>query len=208
MKKDAKKTIEIKDGDSPASEHNGKPPAKGDTTRRQETTLSAAAEKAAKRKPKSRKGDSSRKEKEALKAEAEKWRDQYLRKAAEFENFRKRKGRELAETWAMASAEFAKKLLPALDDLDRTLDAAKKDKNYNALVQGLELVHRAFIKVLEDENVETIQAIGEAFNPEFHEALLQIEKDGVEPNIVVDQSQKGYRMGDRILRPAKVIVSK
>ena len=138
----------------------------------------------------------------------ERFRDQYLRKAAEFENFRKRKEKEVLEAWEIAKAELIKKFLPAFDDLDRTLESAKKDKNFDALVQGLELVNKAFLKVLEDEEVEAIDAVGEDFDPEFHEALLQMEKEGVEPNNVIDEKQKGYKKGKRILRHSKVVVSK
>lgn len=148
------------------------------------------------------------KERERLKKELEQFRERYLRKAAEFENFRKRKEKEVLESWEIARAELIKKFLPAFDDLARTLESAKKDENFDMLVQGLELVNKAFLKVLEDEEVETIAAVGEPFNPEFHEALLQMEKEGVESNIVIDESQKGYKKGKRILRPAKVVVSK
>ena len=127
---------------------------------------------------------------------------------AEFDNFRKRKERELAESWENAGAEFVKKILPVLDDLDRTLDSAKNDQNFDGLVQGLELIHKSFLKILEEENVEVIDAIGHEFNPEYHDALMQMEKDGAAPNTVIDQSQKGYKKGDKILRPSKVVVSK
>ncbi|MFQ5630386.1 MAG: nucleotide exchange factor GrpE [bacterium] len=149
-----------------------------------------------------------KKEIERLKSELTQLRDQYLRKAAEFENFRKRKEKEILESWEIAKADLIKKFLPAFDDLDRTLESAKKDENFDALVLGLELVNKAFLKVLEDEEVEAIAAVGEPFNPEFHEALLQMEKEDVESNIVIDESQKGYKKGTRILRPAKVVVSK
>lgn len=165
------------------------------------------------KKPDSRKRAQKAKEKqkreiEKIKEERERFRDQYLRKAAEFENFRKRKEKEVFESWELAKAELIKKFLPALDDLDRTIKAAKKDESVEALVQGLELVNKAFQKILEEENVEVIEAVGQEFNPEFHEALMQMEKEGVKPNVVIDESQKGYKKGNRILRPSKVVVSK
>jgi molecular chaperone GrpE len=149
-----------------------------------------------------------KKELEKVKKELEQFRDQYLRKAAEFENFRKRKEREVLESWELAKAELIKKFLPVLDDLDRTLEAAKKDENFEALAQGLELVNKAFQKILAEENVEVIEAVGVEFNPEFHDAMLQMEKEGVAPNIVIEESQKGYKKGERVLRPSKVVVSK
>ena len=148
------------------------------------------------------------KELDTITLEMEKFRDKYLRQVAEFDNFRKRKEKEVLDSWGLAKADLIKKFIPTLDDLDRTLDAAKVDENTDALVSGLELVKKAFLKVLEDENVEVIDAVGKEFDPEIHEALLQMEKDGVDSNIVVEETQKGYKLGDRVLRPAKVIVSK
>lgn len=144
----------------------------------------------------------------ALKTENAQLKDQLLRKAAEFDNFRKRKERELLESFSMAKAELIKKILPALDDLDRALQAAGEKKDIYALIQGIELVSKAFHKILEDENVQMIEAVGKEFDPEIHEAMMQMEKEGVEPNIVLEEMQKGYRHGDRVLRPARVIVSK
>lgn len=143
-----------------------------------------------------------------LKAELDRLRDQYLRKVAEFENYRKRKDKEVADSWTHATAELIKKLLPVLDDLDRSIEYAKKENNTDALLEGIELVKKSFMKVLSDENVEEIEAVGAEFNPEVHEALMQLQKDGAKPNTVVEQHQKGYKLGEKILRPAKVIVSK
>ena len=88
------------------------------------------------------------------------------------------------------------------------LASARENKNFEALVQGLELIHKSFLKVLEDEGVSPIESKGKEFDPELHEAMMQVEKEGVEPNIVVDEHEKGYMLDDRLLRPAKVIVSK
>ncbi len=145
---------------------------------------------------------------ERLKKEVEELRDKYLRQVAEFENFRKRKDREVEEFWKVANAELIKKLLPILDDMERSIESAKKDKNFEALVQGIELVYKSFVKVLESEGVTQISAKGQEFDPEIHEALMQVESKDVAPNTVVEEHQKGYKLGEKILRPAKVIVSK
>lgn len=166
----------------------------------------AESEEAAAHKKKAAKGKE--KEIEKLKKELEELKDKYLRKAAEFENFRKRKEREMEEFWKAANADLIRKLLPILDDMERSIESAKKDKNFDALVEGIELVYKSFLKVLESEGVTQIDACGQEFDPEIHEALMQVEKEDVQPNTVVEQHQKGYRLGDKVLRPAKVIVSK
>ncbi|RMD98008.1 MAG: nucleotide exchange factor GrpE [Calditrichaeota bacterium] len=161
-------------------------------------------------KPHARKKTTRSKEKEIekLREEVEIWRDKYLRQVAEFENFRKRKERELDEFWKVANADLIKKLLPILDDIERSLESAKKDRNFDALVEGIELVYKSFLKVLEAEGVTQISAKGQEFDPEIHEAMMQVEKEDAEPNTVVEEHQKGYLLGKKILRPAKVIVSK
>ncbi len=147
---------------------------------------------------------------DALKMELRSVHEKYMRKAAEFENFRKRKEKEVQDVWLLASAETIKKFLPVIDDLDRSIASATSDgeKNFEALVSGIELVQKTFLKALESEKVERIKAVGEPFDPEFHEALMQMEKEGVEADVVIDEHQPGYKVGDKVLRPAKVLVSK
>lgn len=148
------------------------------------------------------------KELQKLKEEMESWKEKYLRLAAEFDNFKKRKERESGEFLNLATAGLIKKILPIADDLERSLESARNDQDFDALVQGLELVQKTLVKVLEDEGVTTIPAVGEEFNPEFHDALMIMEKDDIPSNTVIDEHEKGYMLGDRVLRPAKVIVSK
>ncbi len=148
------------------------------------------------------------KEIQKLKKEIEELKDKYLRQVAEFENFRKRKERELEEFWRKANADLILKLLPILDDIERSLESARRDQNFEALVEGIEMIYKTFLKVLEAEGVTPISAVGQEFDPEYHEALMQVEKEDVPPNTVVEEHQKGYLIGDKILRPAKVIVSK
>ncbi|KAA3619805.1 MAG: nucleotide exchange factor GrpE [Calditrichaeota bacterium] len=148
------------------------------------------------------------KELAALKEELEKLNDLNLRRAAEFENFKKRKEREVEEFWKMANVGLIKKLLPVVDDFERSLEAAQKDKNCDSLLQGVELVYKSLKSVFADEGVVEIDALNQPFNPEIHEALMQLEKDGVDSNIVLDQHQKGYMIGENLIRPAQVVVSK
>ena len=151
---------------------------------------------------------SEKKKIDTLKQEVELWRDKFLRKSAEFENYRKRRDREIEQSWKAANADLIKRLLPILDDLERSLASAKENKNFETLVKGLELIHKSFLRVLQDEGVSPIESKGVEFNPELHEAMMQVEEEGVESNIVVDEHEKGYMLDDKLLRPAKVIVSK
>jgi molecular chaperone GrpE len=141
-------------------------------------------------------------------AEAEAKRDEYLdglqRVAADFDNFRKRTARDQESLVARAHERLAKELLPVLDDLERTLVAAA-DHEEAKLEEGVRLVHRELVDALTREGLVEIETDGQ-FDPHLHEALLSQPSDK-EEGAVVDVIQKGYRLGDRVLRPARVVVS-
>jgi molecular chaperone GrpE len=136
-------------------------------------------------------------------------RDEYLdslqRLKAEFDNFRKRTARESAAQSARASEALVKELLPVLDDLERALVAAEEHEEAK-LEDGVRLVHRALADVLARAGLAEIETDG-AFDPHVHEALLAQPVEGAEPGSVVEVLQKGYRLGDRFLRPARVVVA-
>ncbi len=144
-------------------------------------------------------------EEESLKKERDALRDQLLRKRAEFENYRKRveRGRDLARQDAVAGV--FRELLPTLDDLDRALDAGGDEAS---LRQGVALVRRDLLAVLEGSGVVAEQPRGERFDPERHQALLHAAAPGFEEGTIVEVFRKGYRFGDRLLRPALVKVAK
>lgn len=135
-------------------------------------------------------------------------RDEYLndlkRVAAEFENFRKRVARERGELVAFASERLLKELLPVLDDLGRALEAAEKHEEAK-LEDGVRLVHRALSDVLAKAGLAEIETDG-AFDAHVHEALLSQPSDAA-PGTVIEVLQKGYKLGDRVLRPARVVVA-
>ncbi len=142
-------------------------------------------------------------------AELQRERDEYLdslrRLKAEFDNFRKRTESERAAQAARASEALVKELLPVLDDLERALEAAEKHEEAK-LEEGVELVHRALAGVLARTGLAEIETDG-AFDPHVHEALLAQPVEGAKPGSVVQVLQKGYRLGDRVLRPARVVVA-
>jgi molecular chaperone GrpE len=136
-------------------------------------------------------------------------RDEYLdslrRLKAEFDNFRKRTARDSAAQSARASEALVKELLPVLDDLERALVAAEEHEEAK-LEDGVRLVHRALADVLVRAGLAEIETDG-SFDPHVHEALLAQPVEGAEPGSVVEVLQKGYRLGDRVLRPARVVVA-
>ena len=133
--------------------------------------------------------------------------DRHLRLAAEFENYRKRTRRELLETRERAHAELAAHLLDVLDDLGRVATIPTDATTVEALHQGVELVERKFLKALADAGMQVIEAEGVRFDPNLHEALATLPTDDPdEDEIVAQVLVPGYRLGDRLLRPARVQV--
>jgi molecular chaperone GrpE len=141
---------------------------------------------------------------EALAAERDEYLDQLKRVAAEFENFRKRTTREQAEFTVRANERLVKELLPVLDDLARALEAAEKHEEAK-LEEGVRLVHRQLAELLRKEGIAEIETDGK-FDPHVHEALLTQPSEAPEGS-VIDVVQKGYKLGDRVLRPARVVVA-
>jgi molecular chaperone GrpE len=141
--------------------------------------------------------------------------DEYLalaqRTQADFENYRKRATREAAAAQARGLIKLAKELLPAVDDLDRALAAAEaaaeQDGADNPLVTGIKLVHADMVAGLARVGIEGYSPKGERFDPQFHEAVAQTPVAGVEPGTVVEVYQRGYTLGDAIIRPARVVVA-
>ena len=142
-------------------------------------------------------------------AELERERDEYLdslqRLKAEFDNYRKRAARESVEQTTRAAERVVKELLPILDDLERALEAAAQHEEAK-LEEGVALVHQSLADLLAREGLAEIATDG-AFDPHVHEALLAQPSEEAESGQVLQVLQKGYRMGDRVVRPARVIVA-
>jgi molecular chaperone GrpE len=131
--------------------------------------------------------------------------DRLLRLAADFDNYRKRALRDRQEYLALANERLVKELLPILDDLERALQAASEHEEAQ-LEEGVRLVHRSLEQLLQREGVKQIDTSGQ-FDPHVHEALLAQPVEDAESGAVVDVVQKGYTLGDRVVRPARVIVA-
>src|SRR6266498_1924405 len=140
----------------------------------------------------------------ALQAERDELFDRLQRVAAEFDNFRKRNAREAAATIERANERLVKELLPVLDDLGRALEAAAEHEEAK-LEDGVRLVHRSLADLLTKEGLAEIETEGK-FDPHVHEALLSQPSDAEEGS-VIEVVQKGYKLGDKVLRPARVVVA-
>lgn len=153
---------------------------------------------------------------EQLEAELNETKNQLLRQVAEFKNFRRRMEKERNNMLQLGQVQVIRPLLDVLDDFRRSLEASEQMESqqesgpaYDALKQGLDLVYQKFSDELIKLGVEPIEAIGQPFDEHQHEAMMQmpVEDDSVESGTVVEELQRGYRLGDRVLRHSRVIVS-
>lgn len=134
--------------------------------------------------------------------------DQLLRRQAEFENYRKRVERERSEAYQRARSEVLLELLPIVDNFERALSSLEKgDGEAAALRQGVELIHRQFNDALAKFGLEPVEAVGQTFDPHLHEAVTTEPTDEHEENTVIEEFERGYKIGDKLLRPAKVKVA-
>ncbi len=141
-----------------------------------------------------------------LTAEVAKWKDLALRTAAELDNFRKRSARDMQEARSYANADILRGLLPVLDTFEMGLEAARAESEKSIVFQGLKMVQGMFGNLLKDFGVEEVPAQGQPFNPNLHEALSQEASEAPEGTVTRVQ-RRGYKLKDRLLRPANVVVS-
>ncbi len=146
---------------------------------------------------------------DALLADAHRERDEYLelakRTKADFENFRKRVGADVQAAQARGKTEVAREVIDAVDNLERALEAA--DGEGEGLRAGVEMVLGSLRETLQRHGIEAVDPKGEKFDPNQHEALSTMPVEGTEGGTVVEVMQKGYRMGEQLIRPARVVVS-
>ncbi len=142
---------------------------------------------------------------ELAKAEIERLTDQSMRRQAELINYRRRVQKEQAQTVIAAQAALLEGLVPVIDDFERAVEAESKDAD--AYHEGMQIILRSVQKVLERIGVERIEPRGEAFDPRYHEAIARHETDEVPDGQVLDVYQAGYRLDDRLIRPASVVVA-
>ena len=169
-----------------------------ETAETEETTAKPTKEK----KEKKTKKDS---EIEKLKAELESKNDLLLRTAAEFDNFKKRTEREKANVAEYAKSNVIKELLPILDNIDRA--AVLEDKTSPDYIKGIELIVKQFEGLSGVLGIKEVAKVGDAFDPNCHEAVMHIEDENLGENVIAQVLQKGYKIGDTVIRPAMVTVA-
>lgn len=131
----------------------------------------------------------------------------YLRTQADFDNFRRRSRQEKEEFAKYAAAKLIEELLPVIDNFDRALAVSKDNRDFDGLYKGVDMIYRQMDQVLVQEGLQPIESVGKPFNPEYHQAVMQVQSDEYEEGIVVEELQKGYMIKDKVLRVAMVKVS-
>jgi molecular chaperone GrpE len=143
-----------------------------------------------------------------LRAEVEKYKDAALRATADLDNYRKRVAREREEAIKYANASFLERLIPILDNFELGLQAARGTGHSSAILDGMNMVYKQLQDFLTSFGVEAIDATGKTFDPNLHEAIAHEEHNEIPEDQIIRQVRKGYRLRDRLLRPANVVVSK
>lgn len=133
--------------------------------------------------------------------------DRFLRLAADYDNYKKRTAREFGELIRNANEDLISQLIPVVDNFERALAAAQSSDG-DSFHQGIDMIYQQLKDLLEKQGVQEIEAINEPFDPHKHEAVMVVEKEGAGPETVVEEVEKGYLLHDKVLRPAKVAVSK
>jgi len=140
--------------------------------------------------------------------DAKSHQEQYLRTLADMENLRKRTQREKEDLAKFANENILREILPVVDNLERAVEHAEQSESSDGLFEGVQMTLTQFSQLLEKFGVEPVDAVGQPFDPAFHQAMGQMESDEYPPNTVVQQMQKGYQLNKRLLRPAFVMLAK
>jgi molecular chaperone GrpE len=144
---------------------------------------------------------------EKLQAELQEQQQRTLRVQADFDNFRRRTQKEKEDLGKYASSKLITELLPVIDNFERALQASEENPEFESFSKGVSMIFRQLESVLATEGLSAMKSVGEPFNPEYHQAIMQVESDEYEEGIVVEEVQKGYMLKDKVLRPAMVKVS-
>lgn len=143
-----------------------------------------------------------------LEVQVKQLNDQYLRKMAEFENYKRRTEKEFLAHLEFANEGLITELLPALDDFERSLEHADKAEDNKSLKEGVELIYKKLVSTLEKKGLKVMESVGEEFDADKHQALMQVDSDKHKSGYVVDEHLKGYLINDKVIRHAQVLVAK
>jgi molecular chaperone GrpE len=144
---------------------------------------------------------------EALRKLADENHERYMRVQADYDNFRRRSRLEKEDFAKYASMKLIEQLLPIVDNFERALTASIQVKDFDVLIKGIEMTAKQLDQVLESEGLKSIESVNQPFNPEFHQAIMQVESEEHEEGVIVEEVQKGYMLKEKVIRPAMVKVS-
>lgn len=144
---------------------------------------------------------------EVLEAEVKELNDRILRVQADYDNFRRRTKIDKEAAAKYRAQKIIEEIIPAIDNFDRALGVKAESEDAKALLQGMEMVYRQLTDALKGEGLEIIETVGQSFDPHCHQAVMQVETAEFEVNHVVEELQKGYKLKDRVIRPAMVKVN-
>ena len=165
-----------------------------------------AKEEAKEEKKDKKKKEKTDKKQEALKQRIEELEDRVKRQMAEFENFRKRTEKEKTMMFETGAKSVIEKILPVVDNFERGLSAISENEKDGAFAQGMEMIYKQLMTELENMEVKPIPAVGEEFNPDFHNAVMQVESEEYESGVIAQELQKGYTYRDNVVRHSMVAV--
>ncbi|MEX2461764.1 MAG: nucleotide exchange factor GrpE [Paenibacillaceae bacterium] len=144
---------------------------------------------------------------EASRKLADENHERYMRVQADYDNFRRRSRLEKEDFAKYASMKLIEQLLPIVDNFERALAASQQAKDFDALIKGVEMTAKQLDQVLETEGLKSIESVNQPFNPDYHQAIMQVESEAHEEGVIVEEIQKGYMLKDKVIRPAMVKVS-
>ncbi|PGT82910.1 MULTISPECIES: nucleotide exchange factor GrpE [Bacillaceae] len=143
----------------------------------------------------------------ALQAQLDETENKMLRAQADFDNFRRRARLDQEAAQKYRAQSLVSEILPALDNFERALQIEASNDQTKSLLQGMNMVYNQLVQALQNEGVETIKSVGEQFDPHLHQAVMQVEDENYDSNSVIEELQKGYKLKDRVIRPAMVKVN-
>ena len=177
-------------------------------TAAEETKETAAEEKDTKKEEKSeKKGAFGKKKKDKKDEQIEDLNDRLKRQMAEFDNFRKRSEKEKSQMYEIGAKDIIEKILPVVDNFERGLGSVPEEEKNAPFVEGMEKIYKQLMTTLESVGVKPIEAVGQEFNPDFHNAVMHVEDEGLGENIIAEEFQKGYMYRESVVRHSMVKVA-
>lgn len=175
-------------------------------TEQEETKEEVEEKEASEEQPKEEKKSKSKKKKDKKDEQIEELQDQVKRQMAEFDNFRKRTEKEKAQMFEVGAKSIIEKILPVVDNFERGLASIPEEEQGSAFADGMNMIYKQLLNELEQAGVAVIEAVGKEFDPEYHNAVMQVENDELEPGTIAQELQKGYTYRDSVVRHSMVAV--